>query len=223
MSAELRITFAEYPRVNPRGCWGWVENLNPDSDPDPADPRVQTREWTRYPCRSLKLLAVFNSPLRGIKIQDYGSALAGASTRRLSRASSASANTSGTRRDHASHVPLETYQRMRSYSGIDSVMRMWQPRRGDRANRCTGMAASPRSTTKPTARCVRTRREPQARRWGRAGESSPTVDVNLIICHQNIITPPILRFSLYWSILGLAAGPTAWCNRSSQRPTVWSL
>ncbi|KAJ7303659.1 hypothetical protein DFH08DRAFT_986288 [Mycena albidolilacea] len=54
MSAEPRITFAEYSRVNPRGSayWGRVENLNPDMDP--ADPRVQTREWTRYPCRTLK-------------------------------------------------------------------------------------------------------------------------------------------------------------------------
>lgn len=37
--------------------------------------------------------------------ENYRSALAAAATRRLSSASSASTNTSGTRRDHASHVP----------------------------------------------------------------------------------------------------------------------
>ncbi|KAJ7844585.1 hypothetical protein B0H14DRAFT_2585099 [Mycena olivaceomarginata] len=53
MSAESQIKFAEYPRVNPRGSavLGRVENLNPD--PDPADPLVQTRGWTRYPCGTL--------------------------------------------------------------------------------------------------------------------------------------------------------------------------
>ncbi|KAJ6542503.1 hypothetical protein DFH09DRAFT_1089055 [Mycena vulgaris] len=41
---------AEHPRVGPRYCGGF-ENLNPDLDP--ADPRGQIREWTRYPCGTL--------------------------------------------------------------------------------------------------------------------------------------------------------------------------
>ncbi|KAJ6522706.1 hypothetical protein B0H19DRAFT_1277205 [Mycena capillaripes] len=55
MSAESPIKFAEYPRVNPHGSavLGRVENLNPY--PDPADPRVQTRGWTRYPCGTLSV------------------------------------------------------------------------------------------------------------------------------------------------------------------------
>lgn len=38
--------------AGPRYCSGF-ENLNPD--PVPADPRAQTREWTRYSCGTLNV------------------------------------------------------------------------------------------------------------------------------------------------------------------------
>jgi hypothetical protein len=56
-------------------------------------------------------------------------------------------------------------------------------------------------------------------------QASPTVDVNLIICHQNIIlglTSPILRFSLYWSILGCVSSILmAWGSAAPPRPLLW--
>ncbi|KAJ6574244.1 hypothetical protein B0H19DRAFT_1063230 [Mycena capillaripes] len=51
--SRLKLLSAENPRVYPRGSTVLrrVENLNPY--PNPADPRVQTRAWTRYPCGTL--------------------------------------------------------------------------------------------------------------------------------------------------------------------------